>query len=245
MGSAKISVPATTQRVTTPVADETCCCCELSGFKSRQNGIPDFTKQHTNNFRLAQRRAEKRTRKERERSRRRAPVITSPQGTTKKLTSTSTPVPLMAIPPGKFEASNSPPAAKGALGEVLGAAWTGRGSWTCATGKPCWWGEFEREERERRERVEGECGGKKLALKKKPMRRILSLSAPVFIAQLRTTPQLISTLSHHGKMRSTQARTSSKSSGWRTECVPSTTFLVAAATSDAEKPSLAMSEAYL
>ena len=55
----------------------------------------------------------------------------------------------MAIPPEKFEDSNSPPAATGALGEVLGATWMGRGSWTCAIGKPCWWGvEVKRGERE-------------------------------------------------------------------------------------------------
>lgn len=61
------------------------------------------------------------------------------RATPKKLTSTSTPAPLMVIPPDIFENSNSPAAAAGALGEALGAAWTGRGSWTCAMGKPCWW----------------------------------------------------------------------------------------------------------
>ena len=43
MGSAKISVPATTQRVTTPVADETCCFVFLSGanwLKWFRMGLP-------------------------------------------------------------------------------------------------------------------------------------------------------------------------------------------------------------
>ena len=123
---------------------------------------PVLTKQHDENCHLAQRRAKKRAQKV-ERGAGKEPCFDDLGGkTTKKLTSASTPSPLMVIPPGKFEATNPPPVATGALGEVFGEAGTGRGSCTCATGKPCWWGGLGRG---RREGGEGERSGVSLPKK--------------------------------------------------------------------------------
>ena len=81
--------------------------------------------------------------------------------------------------------------------------------------------------------------------KNRRIRRIETTNAAAFVALLRKLILVSRTLSHHGSARSTHARTSSKSSGWRAECVASTTFLSAAATSDAEKPSWTTEQACL
>lgn len=98
--------------------------------------------------------------------------------------------------------------------------------------------------RQRGRRGEGERGGV-FCCEKIRKRRIRSIGAPNFVARLRLTTRMFRTLSHHGNTRSTHARTSSKSSGWRAECVASTTFLVASATSNAAKPSLTTEQACL